>query len=118
MPEPKHDRPAVDEDELYETMTLFRRIYSKLVRLPVVHPAGKEGKDELIEIITAVGMRMRQVIEDLKEIDAAASGLEDELSDLEMDKASALRLVEMVQDMERRIVTPRELITYVRENFE
>ncbi len=100
------------------TLDRARKAYSLAVKLPVVEPAGHEKKAELIEILTILGKRAKQLIEDIVEREEEIEKLELELEEATPVAGELSAFIQMVYDMDRRLITPRELIDNVKASHD
>lgn len=76
-----------------------------------------EDREEVVGRLVAAGKRVKQMASDLETREDEVSALEDRLEEAEPAAKELLAIVGMVYDMERRLITPRELVQMVRDNY-
>lgn len=74
--------------------------------------------EELEGAIIGLGKTMKHMCEDLDARVQEIAGLESKVEETAPSAAALRGLVAMVYDVERRLITPRELVQYVKDTFE
>ena len=100
-----------DEDYTDETLEWARELLREARKL--------EPRNEAIEkTIVQLGKRMKEMVDNLSARYEEVAGLESQIREMQPVADAAHVLVEKTYDVGRRLITPNELVQYVRGNFE